>query len=386
MKKIILSLLFVALISPYIAQGSNYKPELNQVVKPDDGIKSMFNNEQYAEVVERYANAPRSLSAEELTYVARAYYHLEDLVNAQRYIDMAVRKDAKYAPAYYAKGIIYNAENNFTQATGSLKKAIELSPRQSDYYSALGDAYFAQENLPEALTNYQKATKQNSPSEKAYYMIGAIYAAQDSVQMSLNAFYQAKSKIIKDKELYVTTLYNIATMESDLGHYQKAVDTYLELVDHFPDDYYTMEKIVQIYNHLGQYSRADVYKSKLYTAHQRGELITTSLSDKFCMDHFTVGKKYVLGYERYEKPSCQPFVKDIFYVTNEIGDVDSSIFLEYVPAANESEKGLYKPVMIKGTDRYVYSVLFDEDVKYATIQPYIVEMIEGKVKGELSVE
>lgn len=384
MKNIVLVLLFIAFLSPCYIYGENFN--VNQVVKPHEEIKSMFENEQYNEIVDIYAGKPRTLSAEELTYVARSYYHLDDIENAFRYIDLALAKDAKYAPAYYAKGIINNAKGDYSQALNSLKKAIELTPRQSEYYAAIGDSYFAQENLKSALSNYEKAIKQTHPSEKAYYMIGTVYAALDSIQKALDAFYIGKSKIIKDKELYATTLYNIATIENDRGNFTKAVDAYDELMEYFPDDYYSMEKLIQCYNSLGQYSRADTYKNKLYTAYSKGELVKTSLFDKFCMDHFFVDKKNVIGYERYEEPSCRGFVKNIFYVTSDSGDVESSIFLEYVPAVEDGGKGNYKPVMIKGQDRYAFSVLFDEDVKYTTIQPYIIDIAAGKITGTLSVE
>lgn len=377
MKKTVCILLCCCFMSIYSLQALNYHYNVIQSENPVDDIKTMFNNEQYQDIIEKYASAPRNLSCEELTYIAQSYMHLDDLSNAQKYIDMAIQKNTKDSKAYYAKGIICNMAGNSSQAIESLKKAITLSPKQAEYYVETGDVYFSQDNYNEALINYRKATKFPNPSEKAFYMIGAVYAAQDNLKNALDTFYVAKSKIVKDKELYVTTLYNIGNIEYDNKNYKKAAEAYQELTEYFPDDFHSLEKMVQCYNTLGYYARADVPKGKLYAAYNKGLLSSSSLSDMFCIDQFTVGDKSVSAYERFEDVTCRSYVKNIFYIADSHGNIESIISLKYIPS-EEGGKSYFELLLEKGSEQYRFNTVFEEGVKYNVLQPYIVEIVEGK--------
>ena len=379
MKKVVFTWLISLSMFPFCFIGAGEC----QVVKPQDDIKALFMNEQYQEIIDEYAGKPRTLSAEDLSYVAKAYFRLNDVENASKYTDLALQKDTKCAYAYYAKGVISNAAGDHSKALVNLEKAIELAPKQGEYYTTIGDIYFAQEDYNNALSNYRKAVKVNTSSEKAYYMVGAVYAHQNDIKNALDTFYVAKSKIIKDKELYVTVLYNIGKMEYDNKNYKSAVEAYQELIEYFPDDYYSLEKLVECYNILGYYGRADIPKHKLYAAYEKGLLLPTSISDMFCIDRFMIGSKEISAYERYQSPSCQPFVKNIFYVANDDGNIESAIHLEYIPSTSEGEKGNYKPIFIKDSKRYSYNLTFDESVKYSTLQSTIKDIIDGKFDATL---
>jgi len=379
MRKIVYVLLTLAVCGTLSVYSTNSLLGVAQVVKPGDDIKTMYDNEQYQEIINQYAATPRTLSADELTYVAQSYLKLDDLTNAQKYADQAIQKDAKNARAFYVKGVINNMTGYYIQALTNLQKAIAISPRQSEYFTELGDAYLAQDNYVEALMNYRKAIKLPNPSEKAFYMIGAVYAGRDDMKNALDTFYVAKSKVVKDKELYVTLLYNIGKIEYDNKNYKKAVESYQELIEYFPDDYYSMEKMIQCYNALGYFARADVAKRKLYTAYEEGMLASTSMSDMFCIDRFNVESKEVSVYERFEEPTCRTFIKNIFYVANPNGNIESSIMLEYIPAEEQDAKGSYRLVMEKDNMRHTFNTTMDETIKYATLQSLITDIVNGKI-------
>ncbi|MBN9302582.1 MULTISPECIES: tetratricopeptide repeat protein [Dysgonomonas] len=376
MKKSIVKLFFISFLMCFSVQ-SLLSAQL-QVVKPTEDIKSLFDKGLYQEVVEQYAAQPRSLSADNLAYVAEAYFYLDDLINASRYIDLSVQKSAKCARAYYVKGLVQNANGSADDAKVSFEKAIAISPDFADAYVGLGDVFVAKEDTDKALENYKKATSFNPPSEKAFYMIGVIYASRDDLSDALNVFYTAKDKIKKDEELLVTVLYNIARIEYDFGRYTKAAEAYEELVGYLPDDYYSYEKLVQCYVKLGEYNKAAASKTKLYNAYKEGQLASTTISDNFCIDQFKVGSFDVYAYERYEESSSQPFVKNIFYVMNDSGEVDSSIFVEYTPSLDNQSGGEYKVSKIKGVTRYTYGRAFSKGVEYTSLRSYIEDAISGK--------
>ncbi|MDR2951033.1 MAG: tetratricopeptide repeat protein [Prevotella sp.] len=367
---------FIALV--LLFSISSFSTSL-QVTMPNDDIKSLFDKGYYQEVVDQHASQPRSLSADELAYVAESYLHLNDMLNASMYADLSVQKNAKCARAYYVKGTVQSINGSTDQALASFKKAADASPNYADAYTGMGDIYYGQDNISLAEQNYKKAMSSNPPSEKAYYMIGAIYAGQDDMKNALEAFYIAKNKIVKDKELLVTVLYNIGKMEFDFGRYTKAVEAYEELIENMPDDYYSYEKLVQCNNALGLYDQANSYKSRLYNAYKAGQLVSGSISNNFCIDQFQVGGNDVFAYERYEEPSNQSIIKNIFYVMNKEGEVESSVSMEYIPST-EVAKGEYKFTMTKGENHYTFDKTFPDNVSYSTIRPYVEDIITGKVQ------
>jgi len=378
MKKTIIKLFTLSLFACVFALSLHSRE--GQVVKPAEDIKSLFDKGFYQEIVDQYASQPRNLSADDLACVAESYFHLDDMINASKYADMSAQKSSRCARAYYVKGSVQNANGNTSQAMTSFKKAISLTPGYADAYSGIGDVFLAQDNTTQALDNYRKAASLTPPSEKAFYMIGVIYAGNEDFKNALDTFYVARSKIVRDRELLVTVLYNIGKMEFDSGRYTKAVEAYEELISHLPDDYYSYEKLVQCYNALGLYDHANTYRSKLYDAYKSGQLAATSISDNFCIDQFKIGNTDVFAYERYEDASCRAFVKDIFYVMNDAGEVDSSIFMEYVPSAEDTTKGEYTFARIKGVTRYTFDKTFPVNVSYARIRPYLEDIITGKAQ------
>lgn len=360
--------------------GIVYIPTLTaQVSTGNNNIKNLYENGHYHEIIDTYATAPRSLSSTELTYIAQAYLYTNDADNAIRYADMAAKKDPKSGYIFYIKGALDNLKGNEADAIRNYKEAIRLSPKLADAYTGLADVYYAQDNISQAIQNYRKAVAVNPPSEKAYYMIGAINAAQENTKAALDTFYIAKSKILKDRELLVTVLYNIGQLEYDSKNYSKAIDVYNELVSYMPDDYYSMVKLVQCYNITRQYSNADTQKQVLYNALNKGQL-PEDLTDQFAIDQFTVGNKEVIGYERYQQPAGYAFVKNIFYVIDNDGNVEESIFVEYTPPTAGDKSGSYKLSRIKGMTRNTFSTSFDETVSYPTIKPYIEDIVKGKLQ------
>jgi len=377
MKKILLVFLISMLGGGYLVHSS--VPYHLQVVNPVEDIKSMYENELYKEIIDQYSGKPRTLSAMELIYVAQSYLQLEDLENATIFAQMATKKDPRYARAYYVDGVVTNMIGNYSQAINKLRRAITLSPDESDYYIALGDVYYVQEKYNNALEEYKNALKVSKPSEKAYYMVAVAYMALNEEKQGLEAFYTAKEKTVKDKELYVTVLYNVGKTEYDLKRYKVALLAYKELMEYFPDDYYSCEKIVQCYNALGEYDEADTNKKVLYTAYINGRLNGSSLADMFCTEIFNIGNKEVSGYERYEGIGDKPMVKNIFYVTDERGNIESSIFLEYDPTPATGDAP-YNFVMTKDSKRHACAAKYAENTSYTDLKQSIKDIISGKVK------
>ncbi|WP_165041970.1 tetratricopeptide repeat protein [Dysgonomonas sp. ZJ709] len=348
----------------------------SQAVQPIKDIKVLFDDEQYQELVDQYAGKPRTLSAQELGYVASAYFKLSDFDNCNRYAGLALQKDANNSLAYNLKGLVYSATGNFKDAVNMFKKAIALSPREAEYYTNLGDSYLGLEQISEAIEIYKKATQQIKPSERAYYMLGVAYTSLDDYESALKAFNVAKSKVVKDKELYVTVIYNIGFIEYTKGEYQKAIPAFKDLIEHFPDDYRSFEKLIQCYYALGDYKAGDSYKSKLYKAHEGGMLNDTELDDKICIDNFIIAGNSIHAYERYQTGDRPYFyLKNMFYVLNPDGKVICEVQLQYSPETNN-----YGLAKIEDGKIYTYGIFFDSIVSYSTLKSFAKDIINGVLK------
>lgn len=337
-------------------------------------IKKMFEEDQYQEIIDLYANNSQILSSEDLMYIAQSYMNLGDVQSGLTYAHMATSKEINNARAYFVTGVLYNANGDYNNAKTSLEKAIELAPEEANYYAALGDSYYGQENYEEALSYYKKATLLKPASEKAFFMIATIYATQGKENESLNEFYTAKAKITSDKELYVTVLYNIGKMEYDNGSYQKAINAYNDLLSYFPDDYYSYEKLIQCYCGLNQIGKANLQKTKLYTAHKNGLLESTSISDRFCFNQFKIGDKEIVAYERYEEFASNPIIKRIFYVVDSDGNISETILQKSI------SKKSYTFTMTKNGTEYTYAdEVSGPTPKYTSLKAYISDIVTGKL-------
>lgn len=379
MKKFAFLLIILALSSA-IYGSSNTEKLKAQLAYPREDIKSLFKEEQYQQIINIYAPQASSLSAEELMYVAESYMYLGDSQNGLKLAELAFQKDKQDSRIYFVTGVLYNNEGEYNKAINKLEEAIKRSPKESNYYAALGDSYFGLEDYDKALLNYKKATNLNPPAEKAYFMIASIYANQNKEKEALDAFYTAEKRITKDKEMYVTTLYNIGKIEFDNKAFDKAAKTYSELLTYLPDDFYSSEKLIQCYNILGEYDKANNEKASLYKAYSDSKLMGSSISNEFCFDQFVVDSKEVIAYERYQSKSEKAFVKYTFYVINGDGNIEYSLTLEDTPSSDN--KRILVVAKNMGNERSKYNIEFSNTVGYSTIKPYIIDIISGKIKPQ----
>jgi tetratricopeptide (TPR) repeat protein len=88
-----------------------------------------------------------------------AYHQLQQLDNARKYYQQAIRLKPDYAEAINNLGTVYYATKSFGKAIGYYKKALKYSPNSASIYSNLGTAYFARKKYKEAMETYQTALK-----------------------------------------------------------------------------------------------------------------------------------------------------------------------------------------------------------------------------------
>ena len=92
------------------------------------------------------------------------------------YLELCKKKISKEpnASSYYELGILYKENNNFNDALGSFKKAIELNPNNNMALFELGVIYEQQKNFDEAIKNYIESLRIKENSD-AFQNLGVCY-------------------------------------------------------------------------------------------------------------------------------------------------------------------------------------------------------------------
>jgi len=88
-----------------------------------------------------------------------AYHQMQQLDNARKFYEQAVRLKPDYAEAINNLGTVYYARKSFSRAIRYYRKALKYSPNSASIYSNLGTAYFARKKYKEAMETYQTALK-----------------------------------------------------------------------------------------------------------------------------------------------------------------------------------------------------------------------------------
>lgn len=348
--------------------------------QPDSEIKKIFESEQYYDIINKYASKPKKdLSTDELIYVGWAYYMFGEIDKAKEYNETALKKDEKNATIYYLKGLIDLSKKKVDEALEAYERAIKLDMSVGYYYTAIGNIYMDKGDIQNAIDYYNKGITVSKPSEHAYYMLADTYVGIGDKEKALKAFYEAKARVEKDKELYATILYNIGSMEMDRKNYRKAIGVFSELIEYFPDDYYTHTSLVQCCYALQDYIMGDMYKDNLYIAYQNGTLTGSEFADKFCVDNFMIGTKMVSCYEYFQSTTFEdadnvPIY--IFYVVSSSGIIEAELQYNYIADLDKDKAGFRLTAYRVETSQST-SVDFDKDQSYVDLKMIVENGIDA---------
>ena len=88
-----------------------------------------------------------------------AYHQMQQLDNARKSYEQAVRLKPNYPEAINNLGTVYYAKKSFGRSIRYYQKALKYAPKSASIYSNLGTAYFARKKYKEAMETYQIALK-----------------------------------------------------------------------------------------------------------------------------------------------------------------------------------------------------------------------------------
>jgi tetratricopeptide (TPR) repeat protein len=151
-----------------------------------------------------------------------AYHQLQQLDNALKSYQQAVRLKKDYVEAINNIGTVYYARKNFRRSISYYKRAIKIAPqepRAASIYSNLGTAYFARKQYKDATDAFETALsldpevfehrsnfgvllEERNVEERAkyHYYVAKMYAKNGRTELALQYLRKALEEGFKDKK------------------------------------------------------------------------------------------------------------------------------------------------------------------------------------------
>jgi tetratricopeptide (TPR) repeat protein len=350
--------------------------------KSEDELKTLYDNKEYDKIIEQYSSKSGDYSAVSYYQIGFSFYMKEDDINCLKYMNLSIDKDPKKIAPYYIKGSTLNYMGKYEDAVKAFEDALKINPNDPQSLSGLGDSYYNLKKNELALDSYKKATEQENSPERPYSMVAQIYSDLGNKDKALEAYYNVKSKILKDSDSYINALFNIGLLESFKENFAKAEPVFLEIIEINPKDYHAYAKLIQTYYRQKNYDKAKPYRSKLYEAFEKNEL-TGDLKDMFCFDQFKWKNYSILVFERYEENEKKKSIynKHIFYVQDDKNNTIFRVQTEFSPIAMELEKTKYMLCASKEGTHYNSGLGFkNDDIDYDILKSEAIKMMEKHLK------
>lgn len=152
--------------------------------------------------------------------LAVAYFEQGQTAVALDELKQSLAADPTYAEAYSLRGLIYLRLNDFQLSEESFKKALTLSPRDSNIMHNLGWLYCQQARYPEAQQLFSQALANPRYVERA-----KTFRAQGLCQVRAGQLAQAEQSLLKSYEFDAgnpITAYNLAVLLFARGDFVRA--------------------------------------------------------------------------------------------------------------------------------------------------------------------
>ena len=129
-----------------ILEGTRVPPqaapeEPKPVLSPESRGDIMMARKMYREAIETFQTEPHK-NAVLYNKIGIAYHQLQQLDNAKKSYEQALKLKRDYAEAVNNIGTIYYAKKSYRRAIGYYQRALRLQ-KSASIYSNLGTAYFA---------------------------------------------------------------------------------------------------------------------------------------------------------------------------------------------------------------------------------------------------
>jgi len=163
--------------------------------------------------------------------------HKGDFRDAVEYYTQSLLYNPKFDRAYCSRGEVYDAAGNPKAAIQDYDSAIHLSPEVSDPYTDRGWARYESGDTQSAMHDYDKALKLDAYNyldkhAETYNDRGWAFYGIGDTQAAFRDFNEA----ISLNPYFSRPYFNIATIQSNKGDINGAIEDYNKVLDHAPRD------------------------------------------------------------------------------------------------------------------------------------------------------
>ena len=198
---------------------------------------------------------------------------------AEESLKKAIELNPKNDDAYAGLGRFYLEHGNSPQAGDLFSKAIELNPKNNDARVGLGRLYLEQGKFSQAEDTFKKAIEMNSADDHAYFELGSLYRKQVKQSEAENAFKKAIELNPENDIAYM----ELGQLYRSQEKYPQAEDLYKRTIELNPENYNAYHGLGFIYLDQGKLSQAEDSFKKAAGLHPREDHLCVQLA-WLCLD------------------------------------------------------------------------------------------------------
>lgn len=199
MKKNIISLLFLFVISCISAQNTNVHDLIQSALSKD-------STENYSAALKDLNKAIELSKHHNDTAIwlhSKISLENNDIKTATKDIDEVIKHSHNYAEAYFIRGIIKAKTENYEGAIKDFTKSIELRPNSAKAYYDRGLAHAMMDEIKQAMQDFSRAIELEPNYAKAYFNRGYWKDIMGDVEGALTDLLKAKELDPSNKEIYL---------------------------------------------------------------------------------------------------------------------------------------------------------------------------------------
>lgn len=167
----------------------------------------------------------------------------KDYVKALEYFNKSISLNSGFSYSYLNLGNLYSELKNYDLAIINYQKALEIDSEFYYVYTFLGNAYQNSNKIDKAIEYFNKAIQANPEFVHAYNNLGTALFIQKKFDDSILNY----KKAISINPSFSTSYYNLGLVYEAKGEKLKAMETYKEFIQKFPNSEQTkdIEKIIK---------------------------------------------------------------------------------------------------------------------------------------------
>lgn len=214
-------------------------------------IQKLYDNNNYEEIIEISKIGIKNFPNEGFFYtnLGIALLNLNELDEAEKYFDKAIKIDNKYADAYLEKGKLLKYKNMYEKALTFIDKSIKLNPKNYEAYIFKGNIHIYYREYEKAIQCCNKSINIFDENPYTYVQKGDCLRYLRKYKEALKQYEIA----FKLDENYAEAYFQKALTLDAMRSYKEAIENYEEYIKLCPDD-------PAVYNNAGY----TLYKMKKY--------------------------------------------------------------------------------------------------------------------------